>query len=93
MADKDSKFYELCFAKRGEIELYNCDKDPEQIHNLANNPEYKEVIEKLHAQLFTYLNETKDPRLTGEPFGFDTYSYREGEIKSSKKGKNKATLR
>ena len=76
MADNDSKFNQLCFAKRGEVELYDCDKDPEHVNNLANNPEHKETLEELRAQLFKYLQETDDPRFTDEPVRFDEHPYR-----------------
>ena len=75
MADKESKFNQLCFAKRGEVELYDCETDPEQVNNLANNPEYKETVEKLRAQLVKVLQETEDPRFTDEPVRFDEYPY------------------
>lgn len=72
---KDKTFYELCFAKRGKIELYDCSKDPEQINNLANSPEYLEITKKLEAQLVEYLVATEDPRVTDKPVKFDEYPY------------------
>lgn len=85
MEEKDSRFSQLCFAKRGEIELYDNERDPEHVNNLAEDPEHKEVIEKLRAQLLTYLQETEDPRFTDEPVKFDTYPHHKPQKKSSRK--------
>lgn len=70
------RFYELCFAPRPGEELYDVAEDPDQIRNLAGEPEYREVAEKLRARLTAYLKETGDPRFTGEPARFDEYPYR-----------------
>jgi N-sulfoglucosamine sulfohydrolase len=32
--------YNMAFGKRPAMELYDLQKDPDQIHNIANNPEY-----------------------------------------------------
>ncbi len=50
MKMQNQQFYDLCFAKREKFELYDCAKDPDQINNLANNPEYSKTIKKLQAQ-------------------------------------------
>ena len=58
------KYYDMCFGKRGPVELYDCENDPEQVNNLANDPKYAETLEKLRTQLVNYLKTTKDPRFT-----------------------------
>lgn len=73
-ADKN-KFYDFCFAKRGAVELYDCENDPDQTHNLADNPEYRKTITELRSQLVEYLKTTKDPRFTDKPIRFDEYPY------------------
>jgi len=75
MADLDSKFNALCFGKRGEVELFDCEKDPEHVNNLAGNPEYTKIIKKLSKKLVKYLEKTDDPRFTDEPVIFDEYPY------------------
>ena len=79
MAMKDDlehgRFYELSFAKRGPVELYDCRTDPDQVHNLANDPEHQETIATLRAQLVEYLQATGDPRFTDAPVLFDEYPY------------------
>lgn len=70
------KYYELCFAKRPEIELYDCESDPDQIDNLAEKSEYSDIVASLKEQLVDYLRATEDPRFTDEEVKFDDYEYR-----------------
>ncbi|VGO20396.1 sulfatase family protein [Pontiella sulfatireligans] len=72
---KGSMFYDLCFSQRPEVELYDCQKDPDQLNNLASNPEYKETVAQLRRQLAGYLKQTDDPRFTDEEVLFDTFPY------------------
>jgi arylsulfatase A-like enzyme len=37
--------------KHPEFELYDINKDPWELENLANNPEYSQKLEEMHAQL------------------------------------------
>lgn len=69
-------FYDLCFARRGAVELYDCEKDPDQIHNLAEDPGYRDTLERLRSRLVAYLKETGDPRFSGKPVEFENYPYR-----------------
>jgi arylsulfatase A-like enzyme len=39
-------------------ELYDMNKDPEQFHNLADNPQYKNIRNAIHKQLETTLKKT-----------------------------------
>lgn len=76
--EKDRKhleLYELAFGKRPAEELYDCRKDPEQLINLAGDPAYAEIMEKLSQQLMEDLLATKDPRATGGGDDFDTVTY------------------
>ena len=65
-----------CFAKRGAVELYDCEEDPDQIRNLADNPQRAETVEKLRTQLVAYLKKTEDPRFADRPVRFEEYPYR-----------------
>jgi len=80
-ADPASRYYELCFAKRGAVELYDCAADPDQVHNLAGKPEYRKTVEQLHGRLKAYLARTSDPRFTDQPVKFDEHPYRAGYMK------------
>ena len=78
MRDKDEehqKLYELAFGKRPSEELYDCLKDPEQLSNVADDPAYAEIKEKLAAQLMEQLLATGDPRATGGGDEFDEVPY------------------
>ncbi len=59
-------FYQLDFGKRLSEELYDVHKDPAELHNIANDPAYKEIKEKLSQQLEAYLRKTNDPRIEGK---------------------------
>jgi len=67
--------YELAFGKRPAEELYDCQKDPDQLINLAEDPAYAEIREKLSKQLMDQLLATEDPRATGGGDDFDTVTY------------------
>ncbi len=67
--------YQLAFGKRPAEELYDCKKDPEQLVNVAEDPAYAEIKEKLSAQLMAQLLATEDPRATGGGDDFDEVPY------------------
>ncbi len=46
---------------RAEFELYDLDKDPNELHNLAKDEEYSDVLEKMKAGLKGFQLKTKDP--------------------------------
>ncbi|CAA6676270.1 MULTISPECIES: sulfatase [unclassified Lentimonas] len=73
--DAEYSFYEMSFGKRAEEELYQIQKDPDCMTNLASNPEYTAVIAKLRKQMESELIEQKDPRTLGEGDVFDAYPY------------------
>ena len=58
------------------MELYDCRKDPDQVSNLAANPECAEIIKMLRERLIEYLKATEDPRFTDQPVRFEEYQYR-----------------
>jgi N-sulfoglucosamine sulfohydrolase len=52
-------------GKRPAEELFDINKDPDQLHNLAVDPAYAKIKEKLAVQMRDYLVKTQDPRETG----------------------------
>ncbi len=72
--------YELCFAHRPAEELYDVDADPEQVRNLADDAEHRDVARDLRHRLTSYLRDSEDPRFTDEPVRFDEYPYRDPRI-------------
>lgn len=68
--------YALCFGKRPAEELYDVNKDPGQLHNLAESPDYAKALEKMRKRLQERMIETSDPRATDPHYtGFDGHPY------------------
>jgi N-sulfoglucosamine sulfohydrolase len=59
-------FLRLIKEPRPREELYDCVTDPDQLQNLADQPEFAEVKARLRARLETYQRQTHDPRITGD---------------------------
>ena len=51
------------FRYRVPEEFYDLEKDPDCLHNLIDNPEYKELIVDMQAQLVAEMKRTEDPML------------------------------
>jgi len=60
------ELFEKSFGKLPGEELYAIDKDPAQMNNLAAEPAYAGVKEKLRERMEQYLQNTGDPRVRGE---------------------------
>ena len=72
MAMEDSPYFERAFAKRPQEQLYDIQKDPYCMHNIATQPEYREVLSQLRQQLMNDLKTQGDPRVSDNPI-FDSY--------------------
>jgi N-sulfoglucosamine sulfohydrolase len=48
-------------------ELYDTEADPHEIHNLAGNPKYADVLKRMRAAHLAWVEETKDLGLIAEP--------------------------
>lgn len=59
------------FLHRPAEELYDLSKDPHEVRNVANDPAYRQVIERMRADMNKFRTETHDPWLPGQasPFG------------------------
>ncbi len=59
------------FLHRPAEELYDLSKDPHEVRNVASDPAYREVIERMRADMNKFRAETHDPWLPGQasPFG------------------------
>lgn len=68
-------FWNLSFGKRPQEELYDRQKDPECLQNLALHPEYQAIKENLKEELFRQLKVQEDPRMFGNGDVFDSYEY------------------
>ena len=67
--------YLLAFGRRPKEELYVLANDPDQIHNVAAEPEFAKVVSQLRKQLLDELKRVKDPRVTGDGSTFDKPPY------------------
>jgi uncharacterized sulfatase len=69
-----AKYFELAVGRRPEYEIFDVDKDPECLQNLAYHPEFRVIKEQLDAIMMHELTLTNDPRVVGPNLGlFDTY--------------------
>lgn len=73
--------YRLAFAKRPREELYDVQRDPGQLHNVADDPAYAAVRKELADRLTQALRATGDPREVGGGERFDQYPYLGGAPK------------
>jgi len=69
------RLWDLAFAKRPGDELYDLRKDPGQLENVADEPEYAQVKAQLSERLLSELRRTGDPRVVGGAERLETYPY------------------
>eukprot|EP01035_Chromulina_nebulosa_P039081 gene39081-52802_t len=65
------RHYDLAFAKRPAEELYAVRTDPDQVKNLAGDPQFAAQKKALAEQLTKILTEAQDPRVSGDGATFD----------------------
>jgi hypothetical protein len=86
--DKDYNYFKLSFGKRPADELYDLEKDPDCVNNIASDPQYASLIKELKTRMETDLRKQKDPRVLGKGDVFDYYpQIREEKIKKLYKDK------
>lgn len=66
-------YWKQAFGKRPQEALFDVRRDPDCVRNLADSPEYSEVVRKLRTKLFAELTRQKDPRVLGQGDVFDNY--------------------
>lgn len=69
-------YYDLNFGQRPAEELYHINKDPYQLDNLANLPDFLPIKEALSEQLMQVLKSAEDPRVVSSSIDFDAFPYR-----------------
>jgi uncharacterized sulfatase len=68
------KYFEWSVGKRPEYELFDIEKDPDCLTNLAQDPEFSGIREQMDALMVQDLTLTEDPRIVGpNKEVFDTY--------------------
>lgn len=68
-------YFTLSFGKRPADELYDLRNDPDQIHNVADDPAYAAIKDTLTQRLLSELTRVGDPRVTGDGDMFDRPPY------------------
>jgi len=63
--------WRLGFAKRPAEELYDLRRDPDQMHNVADDPAYAKTRVELSTRLMDTLRATGDPRVQGDGLTFE----------------------
>ncbi len=81
-------FWQLSFGKRPEVELFDLSKDPDCVHNLANNPAYASKLAALSETLLAELIKQQDPRILGRGDVFDHYQSPRAPRERATKEKN-----
>lgn len=67
------RFWDYCFGKRPEVELYNLSSDPDCLTNLAAHAASEPISRQLAATMESELKAQGDPRMFGEGAIFDRY--------------------
>ena len=67
--------YDLAFGKRPREELYDLNKDPHYLNNVAGDPAYETVRAELEARLLAVLEAQADPRLMEQPCRYEYEPY------------------
>lgn len=65
-------FFEHAYGQRPREELYDLNKDPHQMHNVASDPAYQQTLADLREKLMNELRRTNDPRLVDDGKFFET---------------------
>jgi uncharacterized sulfatase len=75
------------YQKRPALELYDVTKDPLELNNLADNPEYADVIKTLDVKLTAWMNDQGDKGLETEANAPKHQGAGRGKKKDGKKKK------
>jgi uncharacterized sulfatase len=70
-----SALFEMGFGKFPAEELYDLERDPHYLHNVAADPAYNEAREQLSSRLMAVLRTQHDPRLTEPDCRFERSPY------------------
>ena len=82
------KHFDFAFSKRPEFELYDLSRDPDQVDNVATNPEYQKILAGMTERMMKILNDTGDPRVIGKGDAFDRMPFVDPKfVQPSKKRK------
>jgi N-sulfoglucosamine sulfohydrolase len=66
------RYFDHAYGKRPREELFDLQKDPHQMNNVAADPAYASALAELRQQLLGELKRTGDPRLVDDGRFFET---------------------
>ncbi|MDX1285177.1 MAG: sulfatase [Draconibacterium sp.] len=73
---EDDSYWQLSMGKRkSNEEFFNVTEDPECMNNLASDPEFSELKNKMKTRMEQMLKEQQDPRMFGNGDIFNSYGY------------------
>ena len=64
--------FQMAYGKRPREELFDLRKDPHQMHNVAGDPAYEQVLTDLRKRLMDVLINSGDPRVVNDGEFFET---------------------
>ena len=67
------KYLQWSVARRPEEELFDIQKDPDCLNNLAGNPEFLDIRKRLQERLMAELKATGDARVSGDADVWESY--------------------
>ena len=79
---KDSTYWNYSFGKRPKEELYDIEKDPQCLKNLAFDESYFTLKKSLRNKMIGDLKQQGDPRVQGNGDVFDQYPYSGESVKN-----------
>ncbi len=65
-------YFQHAYGKRPREELFDLKIDPDQMNNVAADPKYRKVVERLRKKLLHELESTGDPRVIDDGKYFET---------------------
>ena len=69
-----ANYFDLAHAKRPDFELFDVQRDPFCLNNLAGNPEFSGLENEMKESLLSELKKSEDPRVVGpDKEIFDSY--------------------
>jgi hypothetical protein len=80
-SDEGLRFWQLCFGKRPEEELYDLRGDPNCLNNLAGDAWHQKVKQDMADQMVAELKAQDDPRMFGRGSVFEKYPYAEANLR------------
>lgn len=69
------EFMETTLGQKPAAELYDLRTDPRQLKNIAGEPAFADVQQRLDSKMTEWLRSIGDPRMSGDGWKFDAYEW------------------